>query len=135
MRLKAGHCTDCGTPIWRTVQHPRTDESMLLYPDPTSRYARVRVGERESPGIGYCAACCPTVGDWGPDLAAGPSIVTAVDAAPRRYQAWFTPAWGAHFRAWLRDHLDLPEPAYDALVAQWEHDRATIHPAEEPLHG
>lgn len=85
----------------------------MLYPLPTSVYARVRNGPGVSPGVGYCAQHVPPIG----------GDVVGLDAAGLRYAAWFTPAWGLHFASWLADHMELPEHERDALVAQWEKDR------------
>ena len=131
MTITAGHCTACAAPIWRTVQHPKTGEIILLYPHPASVYARLSVpGHPDStaPGIGYCAGCAPQVGEAGPALSA-PTEVIALETAVGRYASWYTAQWGAHRRAWLEDHLHLPEAEREALMAQWAEDRRAVeHP-------
>ncbi len=109
MTLHAGHCTSCDAEIFRFVAHGRTGERVMLYPFPTSVYAQIG----RTPGVGYCAAHVPALGTEG---------VTALHAAGRRYAHWFTPAFGRHLRAWVADHLELPEHEQAAIMDQWLDD-------------
>lgn len=131
MSLQAGHCTTCGALIWRTVTHGRTGAVDLTYPMPSSVYARVQVGHAVSPGIGYCAAHEPLIGDRGPDLPQGPSTVVAIEAAALRHAHWFSAQWGRHFAAWLRDYCELPDDVQATIFETWERDRS----AAEAVHG
>jgi len=112
MTLHAGHCTTCDTPIWRTVTHGRTGQVEILYPRPDSVYARVRYGAGVTPGVGYCAQHVPPLGD----------DVVGLDTAANRYAFWFTPAFGAHLRAWLEDHCELAEHERSVVMDQWLDD-------------
>jgi len=113
MTIHAGHCSHCDAEIFRFVAHGRTGERVMLYPLPDSVYARVG----RMPGIGYCAQHVPTIGVDG---------VTALDSAGWRYAHWYSPKFGAHLRAWVADHLELPEHEQEAVMAQWAADcRAT----------
>lgn len=122
--LKAGTCTTCRGPIWRSVPHPISGEPMLLWPDPTSVYATYGMApDGLVPGIGYCKDCAPAVGDAPPDflVAEVPSISTVryVDTAGARYRDWYTDTRGVFMEAWLREqHID-PGP----VLAQWQADR------------
>lgn len=122
MSLHAGHCSDCDTPIWRTVTHGRTGVEDITYPMPSSVYARVQVGGATTPGIGYCPVHAPRIGARGPTLPHGPSTVVGVEAASMRHAFWFTAAFGQHLRAWLQDHCELPEHELEAVMAQWRED-------------
>ncbi|HJQ66982.1 MAG TPA: hypothetical protein VJ816_11415 [Gemmatimonadales bacterium] len=126
MTIHAGHCIACDALIWRTATHGRTGETQITYPLSNSVYARVQIKPGTvSPGIPYCLACAPKIGEVGPALpgAAGPTVIAGLDSAAVRYHQRYTDAWGAYFRAWLTDHMELPEHERDGLVAQWDKDR------------
>ena len=112
MSLHAGHCSNCDVEIFQFVAHGRTGERVMLYPKPDSVYARIRNGESLTPGVGYCATHVPPLG---PD-------VLGLDSAAFRYAHWFTRAFGQHLRAWVADHLELPEHEQEAVMAQWAAD-------------
>jgi len=132
MTLRAGHCTVCDARIWRTVTHGRTGKEDLTYPRPDSVYATVQVaGRPPSPGAGYCAAHAPAVGDRGPTLPAGPSTVIGVEPAAVRHAYWYTPRFGRHLQAWLRDYCELSEGEQATVYEQWERDRGAV----EAVHG
>src|SRR5262245_53763909 len=123
--IKAGYCTDCGVEVFRFVTHPITEQRIPLWPAPDSRYVIVRNAEKDTmtPGIAYCAACCP---DPYTDVLASDSpaihgqCVVGIEDAFERHARWFTDRYGAWLRAWLTDELRM-DP--DALVKLWEDDR------------
>jgi hypothetical protein len=92
----------------------------ILWPQPDSLYARLETATGYAPGVAFCGACAPAVGE--PALE-GLGPVIAYDTAHERYASWFTEAWGVFRRAWLRDALSLEPAQIDALMGQWESDR------------
>ena len=148
--MKPGACCHCGETNWRTVPDPKTGAPIILWPDPTTRYARVRIhveptGEdRVAVGLNFCAECSVEPHTQGilPALATNARARTGVvgealarvpdatvlewESAGDRYQGWFTETYGTWLRAWLHDYARLEAPAADAIVAQWEADRATM---------
>lgn len=131
--MKAGHCLRCDTKIWRSATDSLGGE-IILWPAPLSRYVAVLTerdaqGQRHlTPGIGYCAACCPPVGGTPPTelLAAVPRCTTVaeIEMAPARYAQWFSDGFGVWLRAHARDQLKMDDGAIDKLMGQWETDRA-----------
>lgn len=127
--IRAGHCTACGEPTWRigTAQRAngqiRAGSRHLLWPDPASIYVQTWTPTGHTVGIGYCAACSPAVGDLGPPEV-GSAPVVGHEAAKARYADWYSEQKGVFFRAWLADGLGYDGAARDALMQQWEVDRA-----------
>lgn len=122
MSLKAGHCTTCQAPIWQTCAHPRTGDTIRLYPLPSSVYARVQFAGRSgsSPGVGFCATHAPTVGDAGPVIGGVPTTVVGLARAGERYREWYSPRYMATRRLWLTDHLQMPVEDQARVMAEWE---------------
>jgi hypothetical protein len=125
---RAGHCTACGALVWRTAVAAREDKSsgiragqmFILWPNPTSMYARVETPTGEAPGIAFCAKCAPPIGD--PALVdLGP--VLRYETARGRYAAWYADDRETFYRAWLRDALSLKAAQIKALIQQWNADR------------
>lgn len=122
----AGRCIDCGALVWRSVRHPVEASTIILWPNPTTLYARVQCDVGTIVGICHCADCRPVVGAschtdvqmLRPDA----TVVTGIDTAWDRYAYWFTKTYGEWLRAWLGDELHLDEPEKDALLAQWAED-------------
>lgn len=131
--MKAGHCLKCNAQIWRIATDWQGGE-IILWPSPLSRYvavltARDAEGKRHlTPGIGYCAPCCPPVGGIPPEelLAAVPNCTTVaeIEMAHARYAQWFTPGFGEWLKAHAKDQLKMEEGAITRLMDQWERDRA-----------
>lgn len=122
--IRAGHCTACGVPTWKTLPHPVSGMPILLWPFPSSRYAAVSVPNGLAPGIGYCGPCAPRAGDpVGSQVKATlPDAIAIgyVDPAGVRYADWFTAAKGRFLRVWLAEEFKL-DP--DALLREWESAR------------
>lgn len=134
--MKAGHCTACQGQCWRGLIRPDTQEWVHLFPEPTSMYAVLQTPEGLAVGLAYHAACAPKIGDAGPSVLAngrslGPTTVVRLDPAPARYTYWFSPGFGTWLRAWTRQlamEFRVPVEQYDALLVQWEQDRAQVPP-------
>ena len=131
MTVKAGHCTGCGTLIWRSAiaqkdwGDTKAGQLYLLWPDPASRYAIFRNGENHwMVGIAYCQACLPPLGQDGP-FEGKPLIGT--EAALERYTDWFQPARREFYQAWLVDQLFLEPGTVESLLAQWDQDRLSYY--------
>ena len=127
----AGHCCDCGEVIWRTVEHPTLGRT-ILWPDPSSVYAKVWSDIGVAVGIGYCADCCPNLGtDAHPGIRVESrvgkapvqrhacSVVIGHETAARRYAYWYTPGYGEWLRAWLAQECRLPEAEVAQKMDQW----------------
>jgi hypothetical protein len=126
--VRAGHCTDCGRLIWRAATAARDDlrsgikagTQYILWPDPTSLYARLETSTGYAPGVAFCRQCAPEPGTHVLD---GFGPVICLESAHERYAAWYTENWGAVRRAWLRDALSLEPAQIDALMGEWNADR------------
>ena len=127
----AGRCLECGTLVWRSVPHPTESlTTIVLWPDPSTRYVRVKVPAGEIVGLCYCANCCPAVGApchsdtqlIRPDA----TVVVGVETAKERYAYWYTKTYGDWLKAWLSEELHLDEPECQRCVAQWDADSAQV---------
>lgn len=111
--IRAGHCTACGTLNWRTVQHPTSDETIILWPAPTTVYATQRTlidgAEVRTKGIDFCGTCAPT------DV--------EMESAPLRYRYWYSEGYRVWLHAWLHDFAKLTDETRDAVMRQWQQDR------------
>src|SRR3990167_6403220 len=129
--LRAGYCAAFGTLCWRTAtaqkDHDGTKagEVFLLWPNPTSVYAKVRTPTGRAVGIAYCSPCAPQIGAPFVGTVGIPEgwPVIGYETAHTRYTAWFDVTQEAFYRAWLRDHLCLEPPDVDSLMVQWNLDR------------
>lgn len=141
--VEAGKCTGCREEIWRRAVHAKTGQSFLLYPDPESVYIVAETALGYAPGIGYCRKCAPLMGESMPEgitvsaTINGSATVSpttrVIDVVPasQRYGAWYEQTFGEWLRAWLKDHLELPEVAVDNTCALWQRDRERAR----PVHG
>lgn len=123
---KAGFCTDCGARTWRYgtfqreyMQVPAGTE-VILWPVPSSVYARVQDGENVGVGIGFCGGCAPAPGTV---VLAGFGPVVSYETARERYKDWFTDYKGMFYRTWLRDTLSYEPAQVAALMNVWKADR------------
>jgi hypothetical protein len=131
-KCRPGRCTrpDCGKVIWRTATARRNmgrsikaGMTTILWPDPSSVYARLETPTGYAPGVAFCAEHEPAIGDTVLD---GYGPVIQIDSAHDRYGAWFTAEWGFARRLWLRDAFSYTPQEVDQLMAQWEADRPLI---------
>lgn len=123
---RAGHCTACGKLIWRAALAARDNgpnirggQQFILWPDPTSVYARLETETGHAPGIAFCAEHKPAAGDH---VLAGFGPVVGLDTAHQRYAAWYNTSREHFYRAWLRDALTLEPAPIEAIIAQWKAD-------------
>ena len=133
--IKAGMCTKCGTPVWRTAvaqkDHDGTKAGTvyILWPMPTSVYAQVSTPTGYAPGIAYCLSCAPPIGSAFEGALGVPpgSPIRNYETAHGRYSAWYAPEKETFYRAWLRDHLLLDPADIEALMMTWQTDRGPVH--------
>lgn len=137
--IRAGHCTKCGTLIWRTATAQRdwgdtkAGEQFLLWPKPESVYARFWSEAANSiiPGVAYCRPCVPAAGTDGP----WPGyVMKEFEPALSRYSAWYAAERRGFYQAWLQDQLYLDLPMITALLLSWDQDRAWAEPDAVPAH-
>ena len=120
-------CTYCDKKIWATAEAKLNDPQsgivagmvFPLWPRPDSVYARLETSTGYAPGIAFCEACAPAVGQ--PALA-GFGPVVGYEAAKARYSTWYSETRETFLRAWLRDALSWPEHEIEDLVADWQKD-------------
>lgn len=133
--IKAGMCTKCGTPVWRTAvaqkDHDGTKAGtvFLLWPMPQSVYARVQTPTGYAPGIAYCVTCAPPLGSAFEGTQGVPpgSPIIGYETAHGRYAAWYAPEKAPFYQAWLHDHLMLEPTEIASLLTLWQHDRGPAH--------
>ena len=125
--IKAGHCSSCSAPIWRTATAQRKDEGqepgdiVLLWPLPSSLYAQTWTPTGYTVGIGYCEECAPDLGAPGPPEV-GSGAIIGYERARGRYQDWRSEQYGEFLRCWLVDALGYDEAGRDAVMTTWEQD-------------
>jgi hypothetical protein len=108
---------------------------ILLWPDPATKFPRFRTPNGPGADIfrDFCATCCPRVGDDPPAIIAeidGQPIETAecVGYMPAdRYAHLFNDKFGRFLHDWLVDHLGLSAEERDAVLGQWDQDRAEVN--------
>lgn len=125
--IRAGYCTSCGAKTWRDAvaqkaqNGTKAGQVFLLWPDPTSVYAMVKMEDGYAPGVGFCRTCLPPLGVPVPCLD-GAEIV-GYEPALERYTAWFSDQRGIFFHAFLVDQLSLAGDERDRMMLQWHTDR------------
>src|SRR2546427_842533 len=130
MALKAGHCTGCQKPVWRSVAQQKDAHGKpagtehILWPHPTSMYAKLKTDTGHAPGIAYCPDCAPAIGEQCP--AVDNLEVCGYESAKARYAFWYSDGYGAFLRSYLADAMFLDAAAVADMLALWERDRATI---------
>lgn len=122
------YCPNCKCETWVFVTHPRSGHRIPLWPTPTSVTPLHWTPEGWAPHGSFCADCCPEIGAGACEhvRAAHPEAggVVGHEPARARYAKWYTDGYGMWLRTWLSDELRLDEPEWNALLAQWEADRA-----------
>lgn len=126
--LTAGQCADCNKPTWVSTQLQKNayglpaGHNFLLWPKPDSLYARVDTPMGPGPGIGYCGACAPEIGQ--PCIAVQNYIINSYESAKSRYAHWYTEKFGDFLKTWLKDGVFHEPGEIDKIMAEWERDRA-----------
>ena len=123
----AGKCTACGAQVWRQAMAVRNNgprikagDVSILWPDPTSVYAKVEADNGFAPGIAFCERHIPAIGQ---EVLEGYGPVVEIETAHTRYASWYSDDHGRFRRLWLRDAYGYDQPAIDQLMSVWEQDR------------
>lgn len=123
---RAGHCTDCGKLIWRYATASRDNgpairagQRFILWPEPSSAYARLETENGYAAGVAFCGEHVPALGE---NVLYGYGPVIAIESARERYHDRFEPVKELFLRAWLRDALILEPAEIETLVNQWKVD-------------
>lgn len=132
-QLSRGHCTKCGTAVWRFAKAQRDIKSQgvkagtmyPLWPKPDSVYVRVKTPTGSAPGIAYCTTCVPAIGDPINVLCADfayDAEVIEIQTAADRYKNWYTPRKFTFYSAWLKDAMSYDEYTVKKIMKLWESD-------------
>ena len=128
-----GYCGGCDGDTWRMLTHPTRGHRELLWPKPETVFAFVLTPDGPGTDVwnDYCPACCPALGAAPRRIVAevnGAPLVTTVchhhETAHAKYAHLFSDQFGRWLAAHLIDGYGVSEGERDALVAQWQQDRA-----------